>query len=144
MEQVIPNSTFVVQAILFLMSLLIVKTFILKPLSELLKKRNTKIEGQEQEARRLEQEASALDATYLQEIRNARVRSVALRNEVRQRALQREKEIINQGRESAQGMLEQMRKDIAGEVASARVILQQHAEEMAAVFCEKILGRKIQ
>jgi F-type H+-transporting ATPase subunit b len=144
MEQVIPNYTIVVQAILFFISLFIIKRFILDPISEVLQQRTTKIEGGEKEARRIEQEADALDSSYRQKIQDARVKAMALRNEMRQAALAKEKEILKSGSEEGNKILEQIRQEITREVEMARAMLHKQASELSVRFSEKILGRKIQ
>jgi F-type H+-transporting ATPase subunit b len=144
MEKVIPDYTVIVQAAIFLISLLFIKKFILDPIYELLQRRTTRIEGGEQDARRLEQEANALDSSYRQKIQEARVKAMALRNEMRQEALVKEKEILKEGRGNAHDTLERIRREIADEIVVARSMLQQQASELSVRFGEKILGRRLQ
>jgi F-type H+-transporting ATPase subunit b len=144
MEQVTPNYTIIIQAIIFLVSLFIIKKYILGPISELLLQRSIRIEGGEQEARRLEQEANTIDSAYRQKIHDARVRAMAVRNEIRQEALANEKKILENSRKEAHGILEQIRQETAKEVQVARTMLHQQASELSVWFGEKILGRKIQ
>jgi F-type H+-transporting ATPase subunit b len=144
MEQVVPNYTIVVQAILFFISLFIVKRFILDPISEVLQQRTTRIEGGEKEARRIEQEANAIDSSYRQKIQDARVKAMVLRNEMRQGALAKQKEILKSGSEEGHKILEQIRQEITREVETARAMLHKQASELSVRFSEKILGRKIQ
>ena len=144
MEQVMPNYTIVIQAIIFLVSLFVIKKCILDPISKLLRERSTKIEGGEKDARRLEQEAAALKESYRQKIKDARVKAMTVRNDMRQEALVKEKKILKEGRERAQKILEKIRQDIMAEVEVARTMLYQQATELSVRFGEKILGRQLQ
>jgi F-type H+-transporting ATPase subunit b len=144
MEQVMPNYTIAIQAIIFLVSLLVVKQLILDPISKLLRERNSRIEKREEEARGLEQQANELDESYRQKIKDARAQAIAERNAIRQEALSREKELLKDGRERAQKILEHIRQEIGSEVESAGAVLRQQASELAVRFGEKILGRRLQ
>ncbi len=144
MEQVMPNWTLAIQAVIFLLSLLVIKKLIIDPISGLLRDRTMRIEGTEQEARRLAQEAQGLDAAYQSKLQEARAKAAALRHEARQQALTQEKEILSQGREKAHKVLEDIRSEIEAERARARAVLREQARELSVLLTEKVLGRKVQ
>lgn len=144
MEQVTPNYTILIQAVLFLLSLVIVKKLILDPITALLKARSERIEGADQEARRLGEEAQELDAAYRSKILEARAKAMGLRHDVRQQAIAEEKEILKEGRDKAHELLEKMRVEIAAELEEARSHMRQKASELSVLFTEKVLGRRLQ
>ena len=60
MDAIMPNYTVFIQTVVFLVALVVIKVFILEPITEVLKGRNERIEGAEQEAVRLESAKSQM------------------------------------------------------------------------------------
>jgi len=144
MEEIMPDATVLVQAVVFLLALLIIKSLILNPISDVLKGRAERIEGAEQEALRLDQESTALDLQYKKKIQEARAKAQEARNQIRQEVLASEKEILDSGRQQAQAILKRMRDEIGRESAEARTQLRGEVAFIAQRFAEKILGRSLQ
>ena len=143
MEQIMPNYSVLVQALIFLVALYVIKSFILTPISEVLKGRSEKIEGSEQEAQRFEEERARLDAGYRARIAEARNQAQQERARSRDEARVRERAILDKGRQEAQNILEGIRTEIRRESSEARGRLREEAALLSRSLTEKLLGRRV-
>ena len=132
MEQVMPNYSVFIQAVIFLVALYVIKSFILAPITEVLKGRSEQIEGSEQEAQRFEAESARLDASYRAKIADARSQAQQERAKRREEARGVEREILGKGREEAQVILEGIRSEIQQESTEARGRLRAEAAGLDA------------
>lgn len=143
MEQIMPNASVLVQAVIFLVALYVIKAFILNPISHVLAGRTEKIEGSEQEARRFAEETSKLDATCRARIAEARSRAQQARARTRDEARGEERAILDKSRQQAQSILEGIRAEIQQESKEARGRLREQAAGLSRLLTEKLLGRKV-
>jgi len=143
MEQIMPNASVFIQAAIFLVALYVIKSFILTPISEVLKGRTEQIEGSEQEAQRFEEESARLDTSYRATIADARSQAQQERAKGREEARGEEREILGKGREEAQGILEGIRSEIRQESTEARGRLREEAAGLSRILTEKLLGRPV-
>ena len=143
MEQIIPNSSVFVQAIIFFVALYVIKSFILNPISEVLKGRSERIEGSEGEARRFEEESARPDSSYRARIAEARSEAQQGRAKSREEARGEERAILGKGREEAQKILEGIRGEIQKESKEARARLREEAAGLSRILTEKLLGRPV-
>ena len=144
MDAIMPNYTVLIQTVIFLVALVVIKFFILDPITEILKGRNERIEGAEQEAVRLEAEAASLDETYRAKLKEARSQAQLEKAKSREAALSEEKTILDQGRQEAQKNLADIGQQIKGEVTEARTMLKEQAAGLSRMLAEKLLGRAVQ
>lgn len=143
MEQIMPNWTIVIQAVIFIAALVIIRSFILTPVSQVLSGRSERIEGAEAEARRLEEESATLDASYRDRIRAGRAQAHQVRSQERDAATGQEREILGKARQEAQNILEGMRVQIRAESGKARTQLEEQATAISRLLTEKLLGRSV-
>lgn len=143
MEAMMPDVTVVYQLVIFLAALVVIKRFVINPIAEVLKGRNERIQGAEQEALRLAQESDRLDETYRKKIRDARDRAKLDRAGQREQALDEEKGILGRGREEAQSRLQAISGEIREESGLARERLRADAVQISRMFAEKLLGRPV-
>lgn len=143
MEQIMPNVSILFQAIIFLVALYVIKTFILNPVSEVLRSRTERIEGAEEEARRFRDESARLDSSYRARIAEARGRAQQERARNREEARGEEREILGKGRREAQEILEGIREEIRKESGEARARLHEDAAGLSRILTEKLLGRPV-
>jgi len=143
MEAILPNWSAIPQLFIFLAALIVVKFFILNPVSQVLKGRSERIEGAEHEAVRLGEQSDKLDASYREKIREARSQVKRDRGEQRKKALSEEKDILNKGREEAHKKLEAIAEEIRKESDAARSRLKDDAAGMSRMLAEKLLGRPV-
>lgn len=143
MEQIMPNVTILFQAVIFLVALYVIKTFILDPVSQVLRNRTERIEGAEQEARRFGEESARLDSSYRAKIAEARARAQQERAKNREEARGKEREILAKGRLEAQEILEGIRGEIRQESAEASARLHEDGAGLSRILTEKLLGRPV-
>lgn len=143
MEQIMPNLSVLIQAVIFLVSLYVIKAFILNPISQVLQGRTDQIEGSEQEAKRFEEESARLDASCRARIAEARLQAQQEKSRRRDEARTVEREIMGKGREEAQAILERIRADIQQESREARGRLREEAAGLSRILAEKLLGRPV-
>jgi len=143
MEQIMPNYTVFIQAVIFLVALYLIKSFILAPISEVLKGRSEQIDGSEQEAQRFEAESARLDTSYRAKIADARSHAQQERAKRREEARGMEREILGKGRREAQVILEGIRSEIQQESKEARGRLREEAAGLSRILTEKLLGRPV-
>ena len=143
MEQIMPNASVIVQGVIFLVALYVIKSFIVAPISEVLKGRTEQIEGAEQEAERFEEESARLDASYRATIADARSRAQQERAKRREEARGVERELLGKGREEAQVILEGIRSEIQQESTEARGRLREEVAGLSRILTEKLLGRPV-
>jgi F-type H+-transporting ATPase subunit b len=143
MEQIMPNASVLVQAVIFLVALYVIKVFILNPISQVLAGRTEKIDGSEQEARRFAEEASKLDATCRARVAEARSRAQQARARTRDEARGEERAILDRGRQEAQRILDGIRAEILKESKEARGRLRGEAAGLSRMLTEKLLGRQV-
>jgi F-type H+-transporting ATPase subunit b len=143
MEQIMPNVTILFQAVIFLVALYVIKTFILDPVSQVLRNRTERIEGAEQEARRFAEESARLDSSYRAKIAETRARAQQERAKNREEARGKEREILAKGRLEAQEILEGIRGEIRQESAEASARLHEDGAGLSRILTEKLLGRPV-
>ncbi len=143
MQELYPNVTFFIQLGIFFVAMIIINVFIVSPIAKILAGRSERIEGAEQEAVRLQGESAALDATYKEKLKEARVRAQQEKGDIRQEALGQERAILDKGRGEVQGILENIRQEIQQESAAAKSSLQQEAAGLSQLLAEKLLGRPV-
>jgi F0F1-type ATP synthase membrane subunit b/b' len=110
---------------------------------KVLKGRNDRIEGAEQEAARLQTESTVLDEQYKGKIREARATAQSERARRKLDALAEERKILEKGREQANQQLKQIGAEIEKESLQAGARLRDVARELSQIFAEKLLGRSV-
>ncbi len=143
MDAIMPNYSIIFQALIFFAALFIVKTFIINPITTVLKGRGERIEGAEQEAARLDRESSDLDGSYRSRIREARAEAQMERARHKKEAQDEERKILEKGREEANKNLQAIQKEIRKESEEATARLKQDAEQLSQILAEKLLGRSV-
>lgn len=143
MEQMMPNYSFFYQAVIFLIALYVIHSFILTPIGQVLKGRREWIEGSEEEVQRFMEESARLDASYRSRIAEARGRAQQERARSREEAREQEREILGEGGREAQRVLEGIRAEIQQESKEARIRLREEAAGMSLDLTEKLLGRPV-
>lgn len=144
MDAIMPNYSVAIQAVIFLVALVVVTKFILAPINEVLTGRSERIEGAEKEAERLAREGDSLDEDYRERIRKARAEIQADRARLREDAQGEERAILDKGRSEAHEHLHQIGMQIQSESAEAKSVLQKEAGALSRILAEKLLGRAVQ
>jgi len=127
----------------FLFLIFVLNVILFKPVMEILEKRKEQIEGSEQEIKELNLTIEQKEARYAEKLRLAK-------ND----ALEQKKQIVQEGAETAKGILDGARSEVpkivqqfetkvAKEVDEARSILHKQSEKIAMEIAEKVMGRSI-
>ncbi len=135
--------TVFVQIASFLLLLYLLNRLVFTPFRLLLEEREQRTEGVEAETESLLEEGKRLRAEYENKIARARGAGTAIKEAIRQEALEARGRILDQAQEEAARVLERARGEIRGAVQKAREIVAEEAEVIAQQIAEKILGRKI-
>ncbi len=135
--------TVFVQIASFLLLLYLLNRLIFTPFRLLLEEREQRTEGVEAETESLLEEGNRLRAEYENKIASARGEGTAIKEAIRQEALEARGRILDQAQEEAARVLERAREEIRGAVQKAREVVAEEAEVIAQQMAEKILGRKI-
>lgn len=137
------NYAFFVQLINFGILVLVLNTFLYKPIRKILSERRQVIESARSKADAVDQEVQEKMALYEQRLRETKAEAAALRSEALKQAQNRETSILEKARAEAADTLAAMRERVAGESAEARLLLKQQVDGLSGEICTKILGRSL-
>ena len=136
------NLSIVYQFVLYLLTLIILGKFLIKPVAATLAERRRRLAPTKADTG-LEAAISGKEAEYknlLQEIRSV---SGGLRQEVRAEAVSVERGIIAEAREKASEKLKAGEKEIRSSLENARVEMSLEIPKMARELAARILGREL-
>ncbi len=140
----IPDLELVI-ANLFVLLLLIypVNRWLLQPLNEVARERETRTAGAQERAERIRAEAGELSRRFEALMQQARGEAQARHAAIKERSLREERALLASAREAAAAEVEEVSRGIAAELESARERLREDAEQLAREAASKILGRAI-
>ena len=141
MITVIPDGSFVIQMINFLVLLWILNLVFFKPIRKVLIQRKEKITGLEEGVEKLAKEVVEKDNAFENGLKDARAKGLKEKEFFIEEASGEEKEIIEKINKKAQAKLAEIKKQVAEETEKARVELEKDIENYARGIGEKILGR---
>ena len=141
MITVIPDGSFVIQMINFLVLLWILNLVFFKPIRKVLIQRKEKITGLEEGVEKLAKEVVEKDNAFENGLKEARVKGLKEKESFIEEASGEEKEIIEKINKKAQAQLAEIKKQVAEETEKARAELEKDIENYARGIGEKILGR---
>ena len=137
------NSTFFVQVINFLILIAVLNWLLMKPTLRILEERRVRVEGSEEEAKRLTAEAVKNIQEYERNLTEARVNAGRQKEQIRMEGIERENEIIRTAREQSRKTVEDMKQKIGKEAGEASAVMQHEVKALSAQIAEKVLGRSI-
>ncbi|MBI4949184.1 MAG: ATP synthase F0 subunit B [Deltaproteobacteria bacterium] len=137
------NQTLLFQMIGFVALLFILNRLLYKPLLQVLKDREERIEGTIKAATETEKSVEDGLASYEKKLKEAAIKGTEARNKLKAEALEREKETIDAAREAAGRELGRMQGEIARSKASALSTLKEETSSISRSIAEKILERKL-
>jgi F-type H+-transporting ATPase subunit b len=136
------NFTLIIQIINFLALIFILNIVLYKPILKVLEEREMRIDGQQQEAKKVVEDCQSLMVDYNQKLYNAKVEAMNAKNAARNEASLEAGGIIEEARKNAENIIEQMQQQMATEIAQAKKELEPELSVMAATIAQQILGRK--
>jgi F-type H+-transporting ATPase subunit b len=137
------DATFFIQVINFLIIIAVLNWLLVKPTLRILEERKTRVEGAEEEARRLTDETDKNVQEYEHNLNEARISAGREKERIRMEGIERENEIIKTAREESRKTVEDMKTKIEKEAREASTVMKQEVKALSAQIAEKVLGRSI-
>ncbi len=137
------DATFFIQVINFLILIAVLNWLLVKPTLRVLEERRVRVEGSEEEARRLTAEADKNIEEYERGLAEARIEAGKQKERIRAEGLERENEIIRAAREQSRKTVEDMKQRIEKEAHEASSVMKNEVKALSAQIAEKVLGRSI-
>lgn len=137
------DATFFLQVINFLILIAVLNWLLVKPTLRVLEERRVRVEGSEEEARRLTAEADKSIEEYERGLAEARIDAGKQKELIRAEGLERENEIIRAAREQSRKTVDDMKQRIEKEAHEASSVMKNEVKALSAQIAEKVLGRSI-
>jgi F-type H+-transporting ATPase subunit b len=129
--------------VLFLLLIYPVNRLFLRPLTQVLERREESTLGAVAEAEELLAQASRLQDELEQGLRGARERARARQAELAAETQEQERHVLERAREDASRTVDAVRDTVAEELDAARAAMRTDATALAREAAEKILGRAL-
>ncbi len=136
------NITLVIQLVNFLIALFFLNILIIRPIREIIKKRNGMMDNLASEADQFHAEAMARLKAYEDELAEARKQAGLNREEGKNSGLEELRSIVGNAQQSARQLLEENRAALAGQAEAALSELRDGIDGFSTKLGEKILGGK--
>ena len=137
------NFSFVIQLINFGILVLVLNTFLFKPIRKVLADRRQVIDGAREKAAAVYAEVQSKMAQYEARLQAAKAEAGGRRAEALKQAQTEETAVLEKARKQASDSLASIRDKVAKEAGEARELLKKQAEVLSGDICEKILGRSL-
>lgn len=134
---------FVFQLVNFLVLVLVLNTFLYKPIRKVLADRAEQIRGARAKAMEVDQEVQEKVALYEVRLREIKAKAAEERGAMIKEAQAEEAALVEKSRAEAAGSLATIRNRVAKEAADARELLKVQARVLSLEICEKVLGRSL-
>ncbi len=122
---------------------LIVKKFLYKPVKNMLKTRQSTIDGNLASAEEAKANALADQKLYNDKLKDAKIQADGIIKDAVDTANEREKEIISQAKEKADGIVRQAQIDAELERKKAEESIKKEIVEVSSMLTEKLLEREV-
>jgi F-type H+-transporting ATPase subunit b len=137
------NFTLIIQLVIVLSLMGILTQMVFKPFINVLQERKNRIEGTEQKAKDLQQQADELIERYREAITAAQAQGASIRDEIRKTSMMEEMAILEKAMGEANRLIQEVKGRITEESRTARVDLRLLAQNLSREITEKILGRSM-
>lgn len=134
------NITLVFQLVNFFIALIVLNWLLIRPVREIIAKRNELMDGMAAEADNFHAQAEARLKAYEEQLALARARAGEAREEGKSAGLRELEDIVGGARESAKQLLEQNREAMRGQAEAALSELRDGIDGFSARLGEKLLG----
>lgn len=121
---------------------LLVQKFLVKPLSNVIQKREDMINSQFREAKIAETEANNLKAQYESDLKHAREESLSILDKAREDAKSEYNRILGEADVQAKEMMEKARRDMVQEREQALKEAKTEIGDLIALAVDKVAGTK--
>jgi F-type H+-transporting ATPase subunit b len=137
------DGTLLVLAVLFFVTLFVLRALVFRPMVDVFEAREQSIDGARQEARRMEQEARAAADKFDEEMRELRASAGVERERLRQEGQRLERAILEKVRQDTQKELSEAETKVQGEGRRLRAEIDATVPKLASQIAEKLLGREV-
>jgi F-type H+-transporting ATPase subunit b len=137
------NFTVLIQAFNFFLLLVILNKILYKPLLKVLEEREQRIDGQQQQAKKIIEDGQVLQDDYNKKLYDAKIEAMNTKNAARSAASEQANGIIDDSRKKAEEIISQMQQQMVSELAQAKRELEPELSVMSATIAQQILGRKV-
>jgi F-type H+-transporting ATPase subunit b len=137
------NNSFFFQVINFLILIAVLNWLLVKPTLRILEERRQRVEGSEEEAKRLKAENEKILLEYEQSLNEARVTAGQQKERLRLEGIERENEIIRTSREEAKKAVEETKEKIELERKNASLAMKEEVKALSEEITRKVLGRDL-
>ena len=137
------NFTVLIQVFNFILLIVILNKILYKPILKILEEREQRIEGQQQQAKKIIEDGQVLEGDYNKKLYNAKIEAMNTKNAARSAASEQANNIIDDSRKKAEEIINQMQQQMVLELAQAKKELESELSVMSATIAQQILGRKV-
>lgn len=126
-----------------LILLLLIKKFLYKPVKEMLSNRQATIDGKYSEAEAAKEQALSDKKTYEEKLSGAQSEADSIIEDATIAAREREKKIISDAKDRADGIIRKAEADAALEMKKSEESIKEQIVEVSTLLTEKMLEREI-
>jgi len=137
------NSSLLIQVGLFIFLMLFLNQIFFKPFLKFLEKRREKIEGDEREAIKFQEEAEQNRLKFEEELHKGQVQALDEKGRIQEAGAQEGKQMVDTVQQEVAGEIPKIKAQIAQESQQALAELERKQGAMAKVIVEKILDRSL-
>jgi len=138
-----PDSSFLIQIVLFILLWIGLKRLLFDPVLHVLETRDARTSGLKREAATMKASAQQSAAEYERRMQEVRHQMSAAAEAQLAAAHTAERQLIAEARLQASNQLMQLRDRLAGEEEAARTALGAEAHELSVRMLESVVGKKI-
>jgi len=135
--------TILFQLIVFLVLMIIVAKLAIRPVLDMMKKRQDHIDQQLSDAEESQKEARDLLVKQQEELKKTREEAHLIIESEKKRAEAQAQEIINQAKARADRMIEEAKEEINNEKGKAIASLRDEVAELSMLLASKVLEREV-
>lgn len=137
------DKTVFLQMALFALLIVVLKPLLLDPMLRVFALREERTDGAKAEARAMQERAAEILSNYEKEVAKVRAEATAEREALRKETAKLEAEILAEARATAEGIAEEGRRRIEGEIATLQKDLEAQAQALSKDIGSRVLGREL-
>ena len=137
------DATIIVQLGLFLLCFLLLRGLVFKPLIRLSDERRAQTSGMREEAKRMDSDADGRTKTLARSLQETKVVAQAEREKIRQRAKEREHEILRTAKDEASRLADSARAAVESERQAAERAATDQVRSLAGGIVARLAGRSL-
>ena len=137
------DASLLVIMVIFLIAHFIARAFFFRPILDVMKRREGRVEAAKQTYDQAFAEAEERLARERERLQGARKEAAEHRESLRREAQEQRQEMLAAAKEKADGDLAAAREELADQVAGERADLESRARDLADEMAERLLGRAV-